>query len=61
MDNQAIFMEYVQSDGWIAIISPSGWEFCCYSVVFVALYYSSTTKQEAAAGVARFGLVPRRY
>jgi hypothetical protein len=55
MDNPAIFMEYAQSDGWIAIHFAQWLGVLLLFSGFVALYYSITTKQEAAAGVARFG------
>ncbi len=55
MDNPAIFMEYAQSDGWIAIHFAQWLGTLLLFGGFVALYYSITTKPEAAAGVARFG------
>jgi uncharacterized membrane protein len=57
MDNPAIFMEYAQSDSWIAV--HFGQWFGALLIVggLVALYYSITTKPEAdVAAVARFGL-----
>ena len=56
MDNPAVFMEYAQSDSWI-VVHLAQW-FAALLVVggLVALYYSITTKPEAGAGVARFGL-----
>jgi hypothetical protein len=55
MDNLAIFMEYAQSDGWIAIHFAQWLGVLLLFGGFLALYYSITTQQEAAAGVARFG------
>ena len=55
MDNPAIFVEYAQSDGWIAIHFAQWLAVLLLFGGFVALYYSITTKPEAAAGVARFG------
>src|SRR5215218_7225918 len=55
MDNLAIFMEYAKSDGWIAIHFAQWLGVLLLFGGFLALYYSITTKQEAAAGVARFG------
>src|SRR5215204_1658123 len=55
MDNPAIFLEYAQSDGWIAIHFAQWAGVLLLFGGFVALYYSITTKPEAAAGVARFG------
>jgi hypothetical protein len=55
MDNPAIFMEYAQSESWIAIHFAQWLGVLLLFGGFVALYYSITTKQEAAAGVARFG------
>ena len=48
-------MEYAQSDGWIAIHFAQWLGVLLLFGGFLALYYSITTKQEAAAGVARFG------
>ena len=55
MDNPAIFMEYAQSDGWIAIHFAQWVGVLLLFGGFVALYYSITTKPEANAAVARFG------
>ncbi len=56
MDNPAIFMEYAQSDSWVAV--HFGQWFGALLIIggLLALYYSITTKPEAGAGVARFGL-----
>ena len=60
MDNPAVFMEYAQSDSWIAV--HFGQWFGALLIVggLVALYYSIRAMPEAdagvAAGVARFGL-----
>src|SRR5215203_3062856 len=56
MDNPVVFMEYAQSDSWIAV-HLAQW-FAALLIVggLVALYYSIATKPEADAAVARFGL-----
>jgi hypothetical protein len=55
MDNPAVFMEYAQSDSWIAVHFAQWFAVLLLFGGLVALYYSITTKSEAAAGVARFG------
>ena len=57
MDNPAIFMEYAESDSWVAIHFAQWFAALLLIGGFVALYYSITTKPEANAAVARFGLV----
>ena len=56
MDNPAVFMEYAQSDSWIAVHLAQWFAALLIIGGLVALYYSITTKPEADAGVARFGL-----
>ena len=56
MDNPAIFMEYAESDSWVAIHFAQWFAALLLIGGFVALYYSITTKPEANAAVARFGL-----
>jgi hypothetical protein len=56
MDNPAIFMEYAQSDGWVAIHLAQWLGALLLFGGFVAVYYSITRRSEAgAAVVARFG------
>jgi hypothetical protein len=55
MDNQAVFMEYAQNDGWIADHFAQWVAVLLLIGGLVALYYSLTTKPKVAAGVARFG------
>jgi hypothetical protein len=57
MDNPAVFMEYAQSDSWVAIHFAQWFAALLLIGGFVALYYSITSKPEANAAVARFGLV----
>src|SRR5919199_1918628 len=56
MDNPAVFMEYAESDSWVAIHFAQWFAALLLIGGFVALYYSITTKREANAAVARFGL-----
>src|SRR5215207_9308374 len=56
MDNPAVFMEYAQSDSWVAIHFAQWFAALLLTGDFVALYYSITTQSEADAAVARFGL-----
>lgn len=56
MDNQAVFMEYAQSDSWVAVHFAQWVAALLLIGGLVALYYSITKKPEAGAGVARFGL-----
>ena len=55
MDNPAIFMEYAQSDNWIAVHLGQWVAVLLLFGGLLALYYSITTKREAGAGVVRFG------
>jgi hypothetical protein len=57
MDNPAVFMEYAQSDSWIAI--HFGQWFAALLLIggLLAVYYTMRTKSEVGAGVARFGFV----
>jgi hypothetical protein len=57
MDNPAIFMEYAQSDGWVAIHLAQWLGALLLFGGFVAVYYSITRRSEAGAAVvvARFG------
>src|SRR5919202_27414 len=57
MDNPAVFMEYAESDSWIVIHFAQWFAALLLIGGFVALYYSLTSKPEANAAVARFGLV----
>src|ERR687886_2843324 len=56
MDNPAVFMEYAESDSWVAIHLVQWFAALLLIGGFVALYYSITSKPEANAAVARFGL-----
>jgi uncharacterized membrane protein len=56
MDNPAVFMEYAQSDSWVAIHLAQWFAALLLIGGLVALYYSITAKPEANAAVARFGL-----
>src|SRR5829696_7007719 len=55
MDNPAIFMEYAESDSWVAVHLAQWFAALLLIGGLVALYYSITTKPEANAAVARFG------
>jgi hypothetical protein len=57
MDNPAVFMEYAQSDSWIAV--HFGQWFAALLIIggLLAVYYTIRTKSELGAGVARFGVV----
>jgi hypothetical protein len=55
MDNPAVFMEYAQSDSWIAVHFGQWVAVLLLFGGLLAVYYSITTKPEAGAGVARFG------
>ena len=58
MDNQAVFMEYAQSDSWVVVHFAQWVAALLLSGGLVSLYYSLTTKPEAGAGAAaRFGFV----
>jgi hypothetical protein len=56
MNDPAVFMEYAQSDNWIAVHFAQWIAALLLIGGLVALYYSITTKPGAGAGVARFGL-----
>ena len=57
MDNPAVFMEYAQSDSWVAVDLAQWLATLLLFGGWVAVYHSITTKSESAgAGVARFGL-----
>src|SRR5215212_5282270 len=56
MDNPAVFMEYAESDTWVAIHFAQWFAALLLIGGFVALYYSITTQPEVNAAVARFGL-----
>jgi uncharacterized membrane protein HdeD (DUF308 family) len=57
MDNPAIFMEYAQSDSWIAVHLAQWFAALLLFGGLVALYSSITRRSEAGAVVvARFGL-----
>ncbi len=56
MDNPAVFMEYAQSDSWVAVHLVQWFAFLLVFSGLGALYYSITTKSELGAVVARFGL-----
>jgi hypothetical protein len=56
MDNPVVFTEYAQSDSWVAVHLAQWFATLLLVGGLVALYYSITTKPEAAAAaVARFG------
>ena len=56
MDNPAVFMEYAQSDSWIAVHLAQWVAALLLFGGLVAVYYSITRRSEAGAAVARFGL-----
>ena len=57
MDNPAIFMEYAESNNWVAVHFGQWLGGLLIIGGLVALYYSITTKLEANAVLARFGFV----
>jgi hypothetical protein len=58
MDNPAVFMEYAQSDSWIAVHLAQWVAALLFFGGLLAVYYSIPTKSESgAAVVARFGFV----
>ena len=59
MDNLAIFMEYAESDSWVAIHFAQWFAALLLIGGFVALYYSITTKPEANAAVHALALLRR--
>ncbi len=56
MDNPPVFMEYAQSQSWIAVHLAQWFAALLLVGGLAAIYYSIATKPEAGAGVARFGL-----
>ena len=56
MDNPAVFMEYAESDSWVAVHLAQWFAALLLIGGLVALYYSITTQAGAIAAVARFGL-----
>jgi hypothetical protein len=56
MDNRAVFMEYAQSDSWIAVHLVQYFAVLLIIGGLVALYYSITAERGAGAGLARFGI-----
>lgn len=57
MDNPAVFMEYAQSDSWVAVHFAQWFAALLLIGGLVALYYSITIRPEAdVAAAARFGL-----
>ena len=56
MDNPAVFMEYAQSESWVAVHLAQWFALLLLFGELGALYYSITTKPDLGAAVARFGL-----
>ncbi len=56
MDNPAVFMEYAQSQSWIAVHLAQWVAVLLLFGGLVALYYSIRRRSEAGAALARFGL-----
>ena len=56
MDNQAVFLEYAQSQSWIAVHLAQWVAVLLLFGGFVAVYYSITRRSEAGAALASFGL-----
>jgi hypothetical protein len=56
MDNPAVFMEYAQSDSWIAVHLAQWVAVLLLFGGLIAVYYSITRRSEAGAAIARFGL-----
>lgn len=56
MDNPAVFMEYAQSDSWIAVHLAQWFAALLLFGGLVAVYYSIRRSSEAGAALARFGL-----
>ncbi|MDQ3835239.1 MAG: hypothetical protein M3315_16805 [Actinomycetota bacterium] len=56
MDNPAVFMEYAESDSWVAVHLVQWFAALLLIGGLVALYYSISTQAGAIAAVARFGL-----
>ncbi len=56
MDNQAVFLEYAQSQSWIAVHLAQWVGVLLLFGGLVAVYYSITRRSETGAALARFGL-----
>ena len=56
MDNPAVFLEYAQSDSWIAVHLAQWVAVLLLFGGLVAVYFSITRRSEAGAALARFGL-----
>ncbi|AOT05033.1 hypothetical protein [Arthrobacter sp. U41] len=56
MNHTAVFGEYAQSDGWIAIHFTQWAAALVFFGGLVALYFAMTAKQEGPTALARFGL-----
>lgn len=56
MNNTAVFREYAQSDGWIAIHFTQWVAGLVFFGGLVALYFAMTAKREGPTVLARFGL-----
>lgn len=57
MNHTAVFMEYAQNDGWIAIHFAQWVAALMFSGGLVALYFAMTAQKEGPKPLARFGLV----
>jgi hypothetical protein len=57
MDNPAVFMEYTQTESWIAVHFGQWVAALLIIAGLLAVYYTLRTKAELGAGVARFGVV----
>ena len=57
MDNPAVFMEYAQTESWIAVHFGQWVAALLIIAGLLAVYYTLRTKAELGAGVARFGVV----
>lgn len=56
MNHTAVFREYAQSDGWIAIHFTQWLAGLVFFGGLVALYFAMATKREGSTALARFGL-----
>ncbi len=56
MDNPAVFLEYAQSDSWIAVHLAQWVAVLLLFGGLIAVYYSITRRSEAGAAIARFGV-----